>query len=205
MNKRVERFEFELERLAVGLAQSVIKKHLGGGTSVEVPSSTVVLGAASATKKASRPGPKRERSHIAEDQAPELEWLEEGTDNTLAERVEAVMVPESPSERPPLKDAIAVAPSTLGLGAATPATAPPAVTDPTPARGRPGAWTRESIISELVAWMSRGRMVDAQFVRRHGPRGFATAAHRIFGRIDAALNVASIELSKLQPNGPVNP
>jgi hypothetical protein len=43
--------------------------------------------------------------------------------------------------------------------------------------------------------------VDAQFMKRHGPRGFVSATLKVFGRFDAALNVAALQLSKLYPNG----
>ncbi|HEY6175906.1 MAG TPA: hypothetical protein VIX73_15740 [Kofleriaceae bacterium] len=68
-------------------------------------------------------------------------------------------------------------------------------------RRRP-RWTREAIISELVTWLLSGTAIDAQFMTRHGPRGLATAARRIFGRFDAALNHAALHNAKLYPEGP---
>jgi hypothetical protein len=78
------------------------------------------------------------------------------------------------------------------------------------ARGGPSAvrggkrvrWTRESIIDELARWMVAGTAVDSSFVRRHGPPGLVPAALRIFGRFDAALNVAGLHVAKLYPDGP---
>jgi hypothetical protein len=72
---------------------------------------------------------------------------------------------------------------------------------PVGARGRP-RWTRETIISELATWLLSGTAIDAQFMARHGPRGIVTAARRIFGRFDAALNLAALHNAKLYPEGP---
>lgn len=63
-------------------------------------------------------------------------------------------------------------------------------------------WTRESIINELASWISSGTAIDATFVTRHGPPGLVAATRRVFGRFDAALNVAGLHVSKLYPDGP---
>jgi hypothetical protein len=63
-------------------------------------------------------------------------------------------------------------------------------------------WTREAIIEELASWMASGTSIDAAFVARHGPPGLVAATRRIFGRFDAALNVAGLHFSKLYPDGP---
>jgi len=63
-------------------------------------------------------------------------------------------------------------------------------------------WTRESIVNELATWMLSGTSIDATFVKRHGPPGLVAATRRVFGRFDAALNVAALHLSKLYPDGP---
>jgi len=89
------------------------------------------------------------------------------------------------------------------------------LTDPTPvaraqAPNPPAAtggrkrvpWTRESIINELASWMSSGTVIDAPFVTRHGPPGLVAATRRVFGRFEAALNVAGLHVSKLYPDGP---
>ena len=62
-------------------------------------------------------------------------------------------------------------------------------------------WTRETIIDELATWMLSGTAIDATFVARHGPPGLVAATRRVFGRFDAALNVAALHLSKLYPDG----
>ena len=63
-------------------------------------------------------------------------------------------------------------------------------------------WTRESIINELASWMSSGTVIDAPFVTRHGPPGLVAATRRVFGRFEAALNVAGLHVSKMYPDGP---
>src|ERR1041385_6229686 len=68
-------------------------------------------------------------------------------------------------------------------------------------RRRP-RWTREAIISELVTWLLSGTAIDAQFMTRHGPKGLVAAIRRVFGRFDAALNLAALHNSRLYPDGP---
>jgi hypothetical protein len=63
-------------------------------------------------------------------------------------------------------------------------------------------WTRETIVSELATWMLSGTAIDATFVARHGPPGLVAATRRVFGRFEAALNVAALHISKLYPDGP---
>jgi hypothetical protein len=63
-------------------------------------------------------------------------------------------------------------------------------------------WTRETIVDELASWIVSGTALDASFVQRHGPPGLVPAARRIFGRFDAALNVAGLHVAKLYPDGP---
>jgi hypothetical protein len=46
-----------------------------------------------------------------------------------------------------------------------------------------------------------GTTIDAAFVTRHGPAGLVAAARKVFGRFDAALNVASLHVSKMYPDG----
>lgn len=83
--------------------------------------------------------------------------------------------------------------------------APPAApAEAAPAPGKKRGWTRESIVDELTKWMLAGTSTDATFVKRHGPPGLVAATRRIFGRFEAALNVAAINISKLYPEGPPN-
>lgn len=84
-------------------------------------------------------------------------------------------------------------------------TAPPPQEASPPAQGKTRKrvpWTREAIITELASWMSSGTVIDATFVKRYGPPGLVSAARRVFGRFDAALNVAGLHFSKLNPEGP---
>ena len=109
----------------------------------------------------------------------------------------AAVVPEAVTPAAPAADA-----------PAAPAAAAPAA-DPTreqpagkPAGKKRVPWTREAIIEELASWMMGGTAIDATFVTRHGPPGLVAATRRIFGRFDAALNVAGLHVSKLYPDGP---
>lgn len=88
--------------------------------------------------------------------------------------------------------------------AAAPALAPAPSAAPVAAAatGKRRKWTRESVIEELATWMVNGTALDAQFLTRHGPAGLVAAARRIFGRFDAALNVAGLHFAKLYPDGP---
>jgi hypothetical protein len=86
------------------------------------------------------------------------------------------------------------------LALATP-TGEPQPSVPIGGSGRP-RWTRESIIGELATWLLSGTAIDAQFMARHGPRGIVAAVRRVFGRFDAALNLAALHNAKLYPGGP---
>jgi hypothetical protein len=85
---------------------------------------------------------------------------------------------------------------------ATTAAEQPAAAAAAPTDGRKRGWTRESIVNELASWMVSGTAIDAAFVTRHGPPGLVAAARRIFGRFEAALNVAGLQVEKLYPDGP---
>jgi hypothetical protein len=86
-----------------------------------------------------------------------------------------------------------------------PSTKPKIVAAPPPPddreTGRKRAWTRDKIVSELATWLVSGTTIDAAFVTRHGPPGLVAATRRVFGRFDAALNVASLHVSKMYPDG----
>jgi hypothetical protein len=85
---------------------------------------------------------------------------------------------------------------------ATPSTPPQQPTATATGTRKRVPWTREAIINELATWMLSGTAIDATFVRRYGPPGLVAAARRVFGRFDAALNVAGLHVSKLYPDGP---
>lgn len=65
---------------------------------------------------------------------------------------------------------------------------------------RSGSWTRDAVLDELSKWLLDGT-TDAAFISRHGRKGLATAAKRIFGRFDAALNAANLRIAKQHPAG----
>jgi len=68
-------------------------------------------------------------------------------------------------------------PSGTTDAAAAPAAEPAPPSAPVGGRGR-ARWTRETIVSELAAWMLSGTAIDAQFIARHGPPGLADRAGR---------------------------
>ena len=120
-----------------------------------------------------------------------------------------------PRTQKPASPAPAAAPT---MDTATTASTPAPASEPAPS-GQPPAtpaastapasgsrkrvpWTRESIVNELANWMLSGTAIDATFVTRHGPPGLVAATRRVFGRFDAALNVAALHVSKLYPDGP---
>jgi hypothetical protein len=107
--------------------------------------------------------------------------------------------PPAPSE---IVDAPAEQPSPAPAVPAVEAAQPqPQEPQPTGSKKRV-PWTRETIVSELATWMLSGTAIDATFVARHGPPGLVAATRRVFGRFEAALNVAALHISKLYPDGP---
>ena len=99
----------------------------------------------------------------------------------------------------------APAPAPAPVTAAPPPPPPSPAADGASASGRKRVpWTRESVVDELTKWMLSGTSIDATFVKRHGPPGLVAATRRIFGRFEAALNVAGLNISKLYPEGPPN-
>ena len=66
---------------------------------------------------------------------------------------------------------------------------------------RPGRVFIKNVSIE-TAPLTPDKPIDASFVKRHGPPGLVAAAVREFGRFDAALNVASLQIARLYPDGP---
>jgi hypothetical protein len=100
-------------------------------------------------------------------------------------------------------DASVVQPAAAPEPAPAPVTTSPEQPAAAPAGGRKrAAWTRETVVNELASWLLSGTAIDATFVARHGPPGLVAATRRIFGRFEAALNVAALHISKLYPDGP---
>jgi hypothetical protein len=63
-------------------------------------------------------------------------------------------------------------------------------------------WTREAVVAELANWLLTGTVIEAAFLSKHGKPGLVAAARRHFGRFDAALNAANVQLARLYPEGP---
>ena len=88
-----------------------------------------------------------------------------------------------------------------GTGAA----AQPAVgAAPTPAPApieKSPEWTRQRVIDELGTWLRGGNPVEAAFLVRNRQRALVTNAKKFFGRFDAALNAANLDLARRHPDG----
>ena len=65
-------------------------------------------------------------------------------------------------------------------------------------------WTREGVLDELAMLLRSGTSIDAAFVARYGPRGLVAAARKMFGRFEAALNVAGLQVARLNPERSTN-
>jgi hypothetical protein len=89
--------------------------------------------------------------------------------------------------------------------AAAPEAAPAVATPVAPGSSsseRRGRWTHASVIDELCTWLLGGSAVEASYLRRHGAPGLVSAAKRLFGRFEAALNAANLVLAQRYPDGP---
>lgn len=133
-----------------------------------------------------------------------------GADAAVATSASTAQGATEASAAPMMADQAGAEPGAADTSAAA-ATEPqaPAATGSDPAagwrRGKRVRWTRETIIDELARCMVGGTAIDASFLKRHGPPGLVPAAVRIFGRFDAALNVAGLHVAKLYPDGPARP
>jgi hypothetical protein len=176
----VARFQTDLRRLALQIVDTVLQRELDARQH-ELAERAQQQARASRHKPA--PQPKAER----------------------ASKVKAPRKPKRPAVRQLALDLSTapapVAPVTPPATAATAATAA-TTADPRLAGGKRRKWTRDAIIEELARWLVNSNAVDASFVTRHGPPGLAAAARRVFGRFDAALNVASLHVARLYPDGP---
>jgi hypothetical protein len=123
------------------------------------------------------------------------EVLEQELERKLAKRRSTRSSPEVQRAEPAAPPPEASAPEPAAEDAAPkPAAAP--------TKGGRVAWTRETIVSELASHMTSGTEIDAAFLTRHGPPGLVAAARRVFGRFEAAMNVAALHFSNLYPDGP---
>jgi hypothetical protein len=129
----------------------------------------------------------------------------ESTGERTSSRESAAQVPaaspvEPGTSAPPPVESTGAPGATESAGSAAGAGAEPGVKSVSGLSGSKRVrWTRETIVEELARWMLTGSALDASFVRRHGPPGLVSAALRIFGRFDAALNVAGLHVAKLDP------
>jgi hypothetical protein len=121
---------------------------------------------------------------------------------TPAQAPEARTDPERPGISRSSDDSLARATATAAPSPAViPEPSPPSAPGPT-GRGRRSPWTRETIVDELANWVSKGTVVDASFLTRHGPPGLVAATKRIFGRFEAAMNVVALQQSKTHAGDP---
>jgi hypothetical protein len=178
LHEAIERFQADIRRLALGAVRNVLGQEID--------------------RKRAKQKPARRRART--------------TTSARAEAAAAAAIPREPPTPPtPSEPAAAATTSTPPAeGASPPTTTPPEggseATPAAPSDGRKrGPWTRDSITSELATWMLSGTAIDAAFVTRYGPPGLVAAARRLFGRFDAALNVAGLHISKLYPDGPPKP
>jgi len=186
LTDEVARFQAEVQRLALAAAREIIKQEIDRRLAKPEP----------ARQRAERPGRSDVAAAPAAPAAP------------AAGAYEQLLLPMAGTE--PLASPPAVAPEQAANPPAdgqAQAANPPAEARPQPASPPTGSrkrvpWTRESIINELASWMLSGTAIDAPFVTRHGPPGLVAASRRVFGRFEAALNVAGLHVSKLYPDGP---
>jgi hypothetical protein len=180
LTDEVARFQAEVRQLALAAAHEIFRAELAR-RSAELPAAgpsgrKEAAGAAAPGRTRRSPAPPADGTHGTSAQQAAARQSEQ---LSLPLTTEPIPVPGQDHE--PSKPA-----STSGTGTG----------------GKRVRWTRETIVSELATWMLSGTTIEAAFVTRHGPPGLVAAARRIFGRFEAALNVAALHVSKLYPDGP---
>ena len=184
LTDEVARFQAEITRLAFATIREIVQRELDRRRAGQPAPSRA------------KPRPKRgvAAPRMETRSAPSAAQLSLGLGESAAAQAAAAAAGD-----PSTGEATGAAPPAPGDG-----TAPSAESAPEPGgRGRKRVpWTREAIIKELASWMSSGTAIDATFVTRHGPPGLVAATRRVFGRFEAALNVAGLHVSKLYPDGP---
>jgi hypothetical protein len=188
LTDEVARFQAEIQRLAFAAARAIVQSELD-------------------RRRAEKPAAPRTKPRAARRRAEPVQRAEARPELSTAQLMLGLGTPAEPSGSQAGAATAATVPQSSTDGAPGPADAapPPAMdSSPEPAtRGRKRvSWTREAIIKELASWMSSGTAIDATFVTRHGPPGLVAATRRVFGRFEAALNVAGLHVSKLYPDGP---
>lgn len=179
----VARFQAEVRRLAFAAVRMIIQDELDRRPAEPEP-------ARPRKRQPARPA-KREAVH----------QLELGFAQAPERQLALPLAPPREAEIQPARE------STGATDPPDAAVVPAAVTPEPPAEAPTGRrkrvpWTRELIINELTTWMLSGTAIDAQFMTRHGPPGLVAAIRRVFGRFEAALNVAALNVSRLYPDGP---
>jgi hypothetical protein len=187
----VAQFQAEVQRLALAAVRAIIQQELE-----RRPAEPEL-----AAQRKRKPGPKPRRKGGQ----PTARQLELAMPKASEPQLELPLVRSAASDTAGDGDAATEAggqrpPGDAGDGAAGEGTQAAAPVSPGSRKRVP--WTRDTIVSELATWMLSGTAIDAQFMTRHGPRGLVAAIRRIFGRFDAAMNVAALHVSKLYPDGP---
>lgn len=186
LHDAVARFQAEIQRLAFAAVRTIVEQELA--------------------RRRAKPEPARPRK--GRPAQPAARQLELGFGQAPQRQLDLPLVrPAAPDIAPragsPAETQGEVEPAPAPDAAVVPATATPGPPPGLPAGGRGRVrWTRDSIVSELATWMLSGTVIDAQFMTRHGPKGLVAAIRRVFGRFEAALNVAALHNAKLYPEGP---
>jgi hypothetical protein len=178
----IEQFQEEVKRLALGAVRTVLGEELDRKRAKRKPARRRAVSARGGAAASTAAPAKREPAA-----PPSMPEAAADADADAAATMAGGPPAQGAPETPPADGAPEAAPTTQGDG-----------------RKR-GPWTRDSIVSELATWMLSGTAIDAAFVTRYGPPGLVAAARRLFGRFDAALNVAALHISKLYPDGPPKP
>lgn len=178
LTDEVARFQTDLRRLALQIVETVFRRELEGRKQELARPARRPPGRPPKQKAAPQPIAKGKRGPKAK--LPKQSKRQ--TDRQLALGLAAAPAPVEPVAPPPAPTPVVEPDARLG--------------------GKRKKWTREAIVDALAHWLVNGNAVDASYVTRHGPPGLAAAARRIFGRFDAALNVASLHVAKLYPDGP---
>jgi hypothetical protein len=192
LREELARFTVEVQRLTLAIVRDILRKEVDLlRTTLAQPGSGRGPRGGTIAIQPATPRPRARRTQAAPRMPPAPSLAEAQDQPVTPERSSPASAPSSaPSSAP---------------GSAEPQdpSAAAAQAGASPAGGRKRtAWTRDSIIQELASWIVSGTEIDATFVQRHGPPGLVAAARRIFGRFDAALNVAGLHVSKLYPDGP---
>lgn len=187
MSEAVAQFRAELQRLGLELAQATLRRELAARLADDKP-------ARRGKRKAAPPPPppaKRKKGAGKRKRTAQLELPVVRAPRGARKAARQAEEQPSPKAEPEvMREETSPVPA--------------AAQGPQPGDGKRKKWTRESVIEELASWMIGKAVLDASYVTRHGPPGLAAAARRIFGRFDAALNVASLHFAKMYPEGRPN-